>query len=187
MDGPERRGGLHHRLDRVLFGEEEIRRRVAEMGRLIERDYAGKPLTIVTILQGGAVFMADLIREIRLPLRLDSVSVSSYGGGTVSSGRVTFLQERLPEVDGRHVLLLDDILDSGRTLRAIRDRFLEERDPLSLRVAVLLSKRVERAEEVRAEYAGFEVDDEFVVGYGLDCDGEFRNLPSIGVLKREVG
>lgn len=179
----ENPGSLHGHLDRILFDEEEIRKRVRSMGRQIQADYEGKPLSIVTILQGGALFMADLIREVHLPLRVDSVSVSSYGGGTRSSGTVTFEQEKMPDVSGSHVLILDDILDSGRTLRAIMDRFRDEISPLSIRTAVLLSKKVERAAEVSADYEGFEVGDEFVVGYGLDYDGQYRNLPVIGVLK----
>jgi len=175
----------HGRLERVLFLEHEIRDRVSAMGREIEEHYRGEPLTIVGILQGGALFMADLIREIRLPLKVDAVSVSSYGSGTVSSGKVTFHQSRLPALEGRHVLIVDDILDSGRTLRAIADRFSDEAAPLSIRTAVLLSKRVARAVDIEADYRGFEVENEFVVGYGLDYDGEYRNLREIGVLHPE--
>ena len=172
-------------LERVLFDAGQIRARVAEMGARLTADYAGKPLTIVTILQGGAVFMADLIREIHLPLTIESLSVASYHGETESSGRVTFHQSRLPAIDGRHVLVLDDILDSGRTLSAILDRLRTERAPLSLRTVVLLSKRIERAAPIEADYAGFEIGGEFIVGYGLDYRGEFRNLPMIGVLKTD--
>ncbi len=173
------------RLEKILFHEAEIKQRVAEMGAMIEADYQGDPLTIVTIMQGGAVFMADLIRKIHLPLKVDSISVASYHGGTKSSGTVTFHQTRLPDIDGRHVLILDDILDTGRTVKAILNRFGEECSPLSMKIGVLLSKKVERAEIVEADYCGFEVGDEFVVGYGLDYDGEYRNLPVIGVLKEE--
>lgn len=175
---------LHERIEKVLFSKEQIQQRIIAMGEEITHDYSGQPLTVVTILQGGALFMADLIREIHLPLRADSVSVSSYEG-TESTGTVSFLQNRMPNLDGRHVLLLDDILDTGRTLSAIKRRFLEECSPLSVKVAVLLSKQVDRAEEVDADYQGFEVGNEFVVGYGLDYNGEYRNLPLIGVLKDE--
>lgn len=176
---------LYDRLDHVLVDEPALRARIREMGEKITADYRDRPLTVVTILQGGAVFMADLIREIHLPMKLDSVSVSSYHGGTESSGRVTFHQSRLPDISGRHALILDDILDSGRTLDAILRRFREECSPLSLRTCVLLAKRVERAVPMEADYTGFEIGDEFVVGYGLDYDGEYRNLPAIGVLKPE--
>jgi len=176
---------LENDLERILFSQEEIRERIVEMGFAISRDLAPGPLTVVTILQGGALFMADLIREIRLPMEIDSISVASYHGGTVSSGDVTFHQHRLPETEGRDVLIVDDILDSGRTLAAIRKRLREEGRPRSVRCAVLLSKRVERAVEVEADYVGFEVGDEFVVGYGLDYRGRYRNLPVIGVLKPE--
>lgn len=182
---PPEQDRIYDRLDRVLVDEAALRARIAEMGRAISSDYRDRPLTVVTILQGGAVFMADLIREIHLPMKLDSVSVSSYHGGTESSGRVTFHQSRLPDISGRHALVLDDILDSGRTLDAILRRFREECDPLSLKTCVLLSKRVVRAVPMEADYVGFEIGDEFVVGYGLDYDGEYRNLPAIGVLKPE--
>ncbi len=176
---------LYDHLDRVLIDADTLRSCVVEMGARLTRDFAGRPLTVVTILQGGAVFMADLVREIHLPMKLESISVASYHGGTESSGTVTFHQSRLPDIDDRHVLLLDDILDSGRTIDAILRRFREERRPLSLSVCVLLSKQVERAVPVEADYAGFEIGNEFVVGYGLDYDGEYRNLPVIGVLKPE--
>lgn len=173
---------LQERLSHILFSREQIRNRVGEMGIEITGHYEGKPLTVVTILQGGALFMADLIREIHLPLKAESVSVASYEG-TASTGTVTFLQNRMPDLSGRHILLLDDILDTGRTLSAIKRRFEAECAPLSVRIAVLLSKEISRAEEVNADYVGFQVGNEFVVGYGLDYNGEYRNLPLIGVLK----
>lgn len=176
---------LSSRLEKILFDQAEIRRCIAAMGQEITRDYHGEPLTIVVVLQGGALFMADLIREIHLPLRIDSITVESYHGGTESSGVVTFRQNRLPNVEGRHVLLVDDILDSGRTLAAIAERLMTEGRPRSMKVAVLLSKSIERAVALEADYCGFQVGNEFVVGYGLDYRGEYRNLPVIGVLKPE--
>lgn len=155
------------------------------MGREISADYEGGTLSILTVLQGGILFMADLIREINLPLQIDSISVASYHGGTASSGEVTFHQTRMPDVAGRDVLILDDILDTGRTLAAIKRKLEAECAPRSIRAAVLLSKRIERAVEVQADYVGFEVGNEFVVGYGLDYRGEYRNLPMIGVLNSE--
>lgn len=179
------RATLHNRLERVLFDQSAIRERIARIGAEITRDYEGRSLTIVAVMQGGVLFLADLIREIHLPLMMDSVSVASYHGGTRSSGTVTFHQSRLPEVADRDVLVLDDILDSGRTLSAILGRIREECRPRSLRSAVLLTKRVDRAAPIEADYHGFEIGDEFVVGYGLDYKGEYRNLPVIGVLARE--
>lgn len=176
---------LYDHLDRVLIDAETLRARIAEMGTAITTDFKGLPLTVVTILQGGAVFMADLIREIHLPMKLESISVASYHGGTESSGTVTFHQNRLPDLNGRHVLVMDDILDSGRTLDAILRRFRDECSPLSLRSCVLLSKKIDRAVPIEATYSGFDIENEFVVGYGLDYDGEYRNLPVIGVLKPE--
>lgn len=176
---------IEERLERVLFDQAQIRECIGKMGALITEDFRGEPLTIIAVLQGGVLFMADLIREIRLPLRIDSISVSSYHGGTKSSGRVSFLQAEMPNIEGRNVLLVDDILDTGRTLAAIVERFQEECKPKSIRTAVLLSKQIERAVEVDADYVGFEVGDEFVVGYGLDYEDEYRNLPMIGVLKPE--
>ena len=176
---------LADRLERVLIDAHTLRERLTEMGRQITEDYKGRDLAIVTILQGGMVFMADLIREIHLPLTIGSVSVASYHGGTKSSGTVTFHQSKMPDIQGKHVLVLDDILDSGRTLSAILSRFEAECQPASMKVCVLLEKQVERAETVNADYCGFSIGDEFVVGYGLDYDGEYRNLPMIGVLSEE--
>ncbi len=172
-------------LERILFEQQAIRERVCEMGKAITEDFQGGPISVITVLQGGILFMADLIREINLPLQLDSISVASYHGGTTSTGEVTFHQTRMPEVEGRDVLILDDILDTGRTLAAIRKKLEDECSPRSIKSAVLLSKRIERAVEVEADYVGFEVGNEFVVGYGLDYQGEYRNLPMIGVLKPE--
>ncbi len=176
---------LGERLERVLYDQGTIRECIAGMGEQIARDFDGEPLTIVAVLQGGALFMADLIREIHLPLRIDAVSVSSYHGGTESSGTVTFLQEQLPNIEGRNVLVVDDILDTGRTLSAICSRFQKECNPKSIRTAVLLSKKIERSVEFEADYVGFEIGNEFVVGYGLDYQEEYRNLPMIGILKEE--
>ncbi|MEM9281808.1 MAG: hypoxanthine phosphoribosyltransferase, partial [Verrucomicrobiota bacterium] len=183
---PREIGNLYEHLERVLHDQGQIRDRVAEMGKTITHDFAeGEGLSIVAVLQGGALFMADLIREIQLPMQLDSISVASYHGATASSGTVSFHQTRMPEVSGRDVLILDDILDSGRTLAAIANRLKEECQPRSIKSAVLLSKRVDRVVDFEADYVGFEVGNEFVVGYGLDYRGLYRNLPVIGVLKEE--
>jgi hypoxanthine phosphoribosyltransferase len=174
---------LRAHLEKVLFDEETIFRRLDELAGEITRDYEGKNLTVVAILHGGLVFMADLLRRVHLPLKMESVSVASYHGGTESSGVVTFNQVNLPEISGEHVLILDDILDSGRTLHAIREKLEREGSPASIRSCVLLDKKVNRGVDIAAEYVGFEIEDEFVVGYGLDYRGHYRNLPLVGTLR----
>ncbi len=176
---------LRDHLEKILVDEETIARRLDELAVEITRDYAGRNLTVVAILHGGIMFMADLLRRVHLPLKMESVSVASYHGGTQSSGEVTFNQIALPVIDGEEVLLLDDILDTGRTMHAIREKFEREASPASIRSCVLLDKKVARAVEFEADYVGFEIGDEFVVGYGLDYQGRYRNLPFIGTLKEE--
>lgn len=173
-------------IERTLFHEQTILRRLDELGATITRDYQGRELTVLAVLNGSIFFMADLLRRIQLPLRLDCISVSSYHGGTESTGTVTFDRKSLPDMNGRHVLILDDILDTGRTLHAMRSRLEREAKPLSVRICTLLRKQKARAEELEADYVGFEIGDEFVVGYGLDYMERYRNLPFIGVLKRDV-
>lgn len=173
-------------IERTLFHEQTILSRLDELGGVITREYDGRELTVIAVLNGSIFFMADLLRRIQLPLRLDCISVSSYHGGTESTGVVTFDSKSLPDVDGRHVLLMDDILDTGRTLHAIRERLQREANPLSVRICVLLRKQKARARELDADYVGFEIGDEFVVGYGLDYMERYRNLPFIGVLKPTV-
>jgi len=177
---------MHNDIATVLHHETTILSRLDAMARDIMRDYVDKDLTVVAILQGGLILMADLLRRVQLPLRIETISVASYHGSTESSGTVTFLQNRLPDLNGRHVLLLDDILDSGRTLHAIREKLAAEGSPASVRICVLLRKRKQRTCVVEAEYVVFDIDDEFVVGYGLDYNGRYRNLPYIGVLKPEA-
>lgn len=168
-------------VSRVLFTERMIQSRLDALAAQITQDYGNRtPFTALAILHGSMFFMADLLRRIPLTLHLESLQVSSYHGGTTSSGTVTFHQ-KLPELQGRHVLLLDDILDSGRTLHAIRQRLQDEVHPASVRSCVLLQKRKQRAEAITADYVGFEIDDEFVVGYGLDYQGHYRNLPYVGI------
>ncbi len=175
--------GMLDDIERTLFHEQTILSRLDELGSQITRDYGGRDLTVIAVLNGSILFVADLMRRIQLPLRLECISVSSYHGGTESSGTVTFDQNSLPDVAGRHVLVLDDILDTGRTLHAISRRLTEEAGALSVRICVLLRKDKVRAVEQEANYVGFEIGDEFVVGYGLDFMEQYRNLPFIGVLK----
>ena len=172
-------------LQRVLFDEPTISRRLDQLAAQITADYRDRELTVIAVLNGSLIFMADLLRRIPLPLKLDCLSVASYHGGTKAVGEVVFRQVALPDVQDRDVLLLDDILDSGRTLDAIR-RKLEEAEPLSVRICVLLEKKILRAAPVKADYIGFGIGNEFVVGYGLDYMEHYRNLPCIGVLRTEL-
>lgn len=170
-------------IERILFDAQAIAARLDAMAAEITAFYEGKPLTVLALLNGSLPFAADLLRRIPLPLQLECLRVASYHGGTESCGAVTFLQNELPDVAGRHLLILDDILDTGRTLHAVRQRLLAEARPLSIRVAVLLRKTKPRVESLEVDYAGFDIGDEFVVGYGLDYQGHYRNLPMVGVLK----
>jgi hypoxanthine phosphoribosyltransferase len=172
-------------LERVLFDEATILARLDQIAAQIVADYSQRELTVIAVLNGSLIFMADLLRRIPLPLKLDCLSVASYHGGTKATGEVVFRQVSLPDVQGRHILILDDILDSGLTLSAI-SRKLEEAKPLSIRVCVLLEKRIERAAPIKADYVGFEIGNEFVVGYGLDYMERYRNLPCIGVLRHDL-
>ena len=172
-------------LERVLFDEPTILRRLDEIAAQISKDYSKKELTVIVVLNGSLVFMADLMRRIQLPLRLDCLSVASYHGKAQTSGEVIFKQIALPDVQDRHILILDDILDSGNTLAAIREK-LETLQPRTIKVCVLLSKRKQRSRAIDADYIGFEIEDEFVVGYGLDYDERYRNLPCIGVLRKDL-
>ncbi|MCU0781736.1 MAG: hypoxanthine phosphoribosyltransferase [Akkermansiaceae bacterium] len=169
-------------IERVLIDEEVIEKRLDAMAREIERDFPDDPLVVVILLKGALVFAADLLRRVPRKLEIECLNVASYHGGTESSGKVDFLDRHFPEVRGRHVLLLDDILDTGRTLHAV-GRCLMDEGATTVRSAVLLAKDKARAEHPQADYVGFEIGDEFVVGYGLDYMGKYRNLPYVGVLK----
>ena len=172
-------------LERILFDEATIHRRLDELAARISEDYRDRELTVVAILNGSVILMADLLRRIPLPLKLDCLSVASYHGGVKSFGELIFRQVALPDVAGRHILILDDILDSGVTLATIREK-LETASPLSVRICVLLEKKRVRTRAVAPDYVGFEIADEFVVGYGLDYMERYRNLPCIGVLRKEL-
>ena len=172
-------------LERMLFDEPAIHRRLDEIAAQISKDYRDRELTVIAVLNGSLIFIADLLRRIPLPLKLDCLSVASYHGKAKTSQEVIFKQIGLPDVADRNILLLDDILDSGHTLAAIREK-LKTANPRSIRICVLLSKKKERSRQVDADYVGFEVEDEFVVGYGLDFMEQYRNLPYIGVLRRKL-
>jgi len=174
---------MHEDIEKVLIAEDVIERRLAVIAERIEKDFAHEDsLQVVAILKGALVFMADLLRQVPLRLEIECLNVASYHGGTESSGVVDFLDAKLPEVKGRSVLLLDDILDTGRTLQAVSAK-LKEAGASQVKTCVLLTKDKERAADVEADYSAFEIGDEFVVGYGLDYDGKYRNLPYVGVLK----
>ena len=176
---------MHENIERVLVSEEELHRINVRLGAQITTDYAGKNLLVVGILKGSVLFMADLIREIQLPCKLDFLAVSSYGGDTRSSGVVKIVKDIDIELENYDVLLVEDILDSGRTLSYVCD-MLRTRHPASIRVATLLDKPERRVVDLKADYVGTSVPDEFVVGYGLDFDQRYRNLPYIRQLKRSV-
>jgi hypoxanthine phosphoribosyltransferase len=172
-------------IERVLFDEPAIHKRLDEMAAQITADYRDRELTVIAILTGSLVFMSDLLRRIPLLLKLDCLSVASYHGKLQSSGKVIFKQVDLPDVTDRDVLIMDDILDTGHTLSAVREK-VQTAKARSIRVCVLLSKRKQRARRVDADYIGFEIEDEFVVGYGLDFAQRYRNLPYIGVLRKDL-
>jgi len=169
-------------LARVLVSESAIRRRVGSLGEELNRYYKGKDLTVIAIVNGALIFTADLLRRLRSPLRLDCVRASSYHEGTKSLGLPEVIDNMKLDIDGHHVLLVDDILDTGRTLAAVRQLLLSK-GALSVRTCVLLDKKARRVVPFEAEYVGFEIPNEFVVGYGLDFAERYRNLPCIGVLK----
>lgn len=176
---------MHEDIEKILVSEEELAAINRRLGAEITRDFQGKNLLVVGILKGSVLFMADLIRQIDLPCKLDFLAVSSYGGDTRSSGVVKIIKDIDIELEGYDVLLVEDILDSGRTLRYVCD-MLETRRPKSITVVTLLDKPERRVVDLKADYVGCDVPDEFVVGYGLDFDQEYRNLPYIGQLKRSV-
>ena len=173
---------LHPDLDHILFSEEQIRSRISELGAAITSDYQGKDLVVVSILRGAAVFMADLVRQIDLPLEMDFMAVSSYGKEAKSSGIVRIQKDLSTDITGRHVLIAEDVIDSGLTLRYLFNN-LESRKPASIAIASLLRKELPEQADLPCDYLGFTCPDEFVVGYGLDYAQRYRNLPYIGALK----
>ncbi|MEY2409290.1 MAG: hypoxanthine phosphoribosyltransferase [Verrucomicrobiota bacterium] len=171
-------------MDRVLITDVQIAARIREMSREIERDFRGHEMVVVSLLNGTVLFLADLIRHLSLPLRLDFIGVSSYGAGT-TSGELVFTKELRLDVRGRDVLLVDDILDTGRTMKRVLGK-LRKLSPRRIKTCVLLDKPSRRVERVRADYVGFKIPDLFVIGYGLDYAERYRNLPFVGVLKPEM-
>ncbi|MCI8420673.1 MAG: hypoxanthine phosphoribosyltransferase [Clostridia bacterium] len=170
------------KISRILIDEESIAKKVKELGKQIERDYAGKTPVVVAILKGSIIFYADLVRNINLPMRFDTMSVSSYGSGTVSSGNVKIKKDLAKDICGEDVLLIEDIIDSGNTMKALTS-LLEHRGAKSIKVCSFLDKPSRRTTDYKANYVGYEIPDEFVVGYGLDYDEKYRNLPYVGILE----
>jgi hypoxanthine phosphoribosyltransferase len=171
-------------VERVLITEEQLARRVKILAREIERDFRGRELVVVSLLSGTVMFLADLIRHLNLPLRLDFIGVSSYGAGT-ESGELVFTKELRLDVRGRDVLLVDDILDTGKTLSRVLSK-IRALKPRRIKTCVLLDKAARRVEKIQADYIGFEIPDYFVVGYGLDYAERYRNLPFVGVLHPHI-
>lgn len=170
---------------KVLHTEKELHDRVAALGADITRDYQGKAPVLVSVLRGSYIFMADLTRSIDLPCTVDFMSVSSYGKGTASSGQVKILKDLSESIEGKDLIIVEDILDSGNTLYYLRD-VLTARKPASISICTLLDKPERRTKDIQADYMGFIIPDAFVVGYGLDYAEKYRNLPYIGILKPEV-
>ena len=166
---------------RVLIPEKDVAARIEEMGRQISEDYEGKQVHLICVLKGGVFFMCELAKKINVPVSLDFMSVSSYGDGTSSSGVVRIVKDLDESLEGKDVLVVEDIIDSGRTLSYLLE-ILEKRKPKSMRLCTLLDKPDRRVRDVKVDYVGFEIPDEFVVGYGLDYAQKYRNLPYIGIV-----
>lgn len=179
--------GMEDDIAEVLLTEAQIKGRVAELGTQISADYAGKDLMLVCILKGANIFLADLVRQITIPLSYDFVAVSSYGADTKSSGVVRILKDLDESVESKHVLVVEDIVDTGLTLRlSYLLENLRSRRAASVKICTLLDKPARRRMDVPVDYYGFQVEDHFVIGYGLDYAGMYRNLPYIGILKPEI-
>ncbi len=173
---------LHKDISRVLIGEDEIRARVAELAEEINYDYKGKPLVIVCILKGSVIFFSDLARRLTMPVRFDFMALSSYANSRVSSGVVRVAMDLYETIEDKDILIVEDIIDTGHTLSHLRE-LLSSRAPKSIRFCTLLDKPSRREANIHPDYCGFTIEDHFVVGYGLDCGGEHRNLPYVAVMK----
>ena len=176
---------MHSAIERILLSEDQIKARIAELGRELTADYAGKNPIFIGVLKGVVMFFADMIRAIPLDCQIDFMAVSSYGGGTQSSGKIRIQKDISVDLAGRHVVILEDIQDSGLTLSHTA-AYLKTKGPASLKICTLLDKPDRRKAEVQADYVGFTIPNLFVVGYGLDFDENYRNLPYVGVLKPEA-
>lgn len=175
---------MENDIGEILITDDQIREKTAELGRQITKDYRGKNPLLICVLKGGLMFLADLMREIDIPVEIDFMAVSSYGDATESSGVVRILMDLDRNIKGRHVLIVEDIIDTGRTLTYIMEN-LRTRGPASIRVCTMLNKPARRVLDIPIDYVGFEIPDRFVIGYGLDYGEIYRNLPFVGVLKPE--
>ena len=176
---------MRNDVEKVLISEDELRAKNIEMGKQITEDYKGKEVLVVGILKGSSIFMSDLIREVNLPLQIDYMVVSSYGTSTESSGVVRIVKDLQHSIEGKHVLIVEDIVDTGLTLAYITE-VLRGRGPASVEICTLLDKPARRKKQFDIAYVGFEVPDEFIVGYGIDYAEHYRNLPFVGALKRSI-
>ncbi len=176
---------LHPDCERVMLTEEQLKERVTEVALQVDKDYAGKNPLVVGILKGSIIFYSDFIRHLSMPVELDFMAVSSYGSGAVSSGKLKIKKDLDRDVKGRDVIIVEDIIDSGFTLANLK-KLLEERGAASVRIATLLNKAERREYDVAPDYNCFDIENEFVVGYGLDYNEQYRHLPYIGILKRSV-
>jgi len=172
-------------IEKVLIDASTVKARIQTLADRINQRYEDQELVAVMLLKGAMIFTADICRQLTMPLQIECLNVSSYHGGTESSGKVDFLDQQMPNLEGKNVLLIDDILDTGLTLNAVSEE-LQKLKLSSLESCVLLSKNKSRVKEINADYIGFEIEDEFVVGYGLDYQGLYRNLPYIGVLRSDT-
>lgn len=176
---------MHQDVEKILITEEELAIRVKELAAQITEDYRDKDLVVACTLRGSYIFMADLTRAIELPMTVDFMAVSSYGSGTTSSGQVEIRKDLSDPIEGKDLLIVEDILDSGNTLYYLQ-QVLSARHPASIKICTLMDKPIRRAKPITADYIGFTIPDAFVVGYGLDYDEKYRNLPYVGVLKPSV-
>ena len=176
---------IHADVEEILLTEAQIQARVAELGAQLTADYAGRDPVLISVLKGSIVFLADLVRGMELPLSIDIMEVSSYGAATESSGQVRILKDLSNSIEGRHVIVVEDIIDTGLTLNYLL-RYLREKGPASLTICCLLDKPARRLTEIPIDYIGFTIPDRFVVGYGLDYGERYRNLPYVGVLRPSI-
>lgn len=176
---------MYSDIQDVLYSEEQIQGKIKELGEQLSKDYEGKNPLVICVLKGAFIFMADLVKQIKVPLELDFMAVSSYGQSTKSSGVVKIIKDLDVPVEGRHILIVEDIIDSGLTLSYLID-VLERRNAKTISVVALFNKPARRTVELEPDYAGYVLPDEFVVGYGLDYAEKYRNLPFIGILKPEI-
>ena len=173
-----------HEIKKVLFSAEEIKTRVAELGKILTEDYKNKNPLLICPLKGSIMFFSDIVREIKIPCEIDFMTVSSYNSNTVSSGEIKILKDLTENINGRHVLIIEDIIDTGLTLYNLK-KMLSSRNPESLKICTLLDKPSRRIADIKGDYCGFVIPDKFEVGYGMDLNEKYRNLPFIGIYESE--